>query len=722
MLELPGIPPFQLVFQLLADRLHLHFIDAGADAVDDHVDLRAARFEVGLPAQHLADLRQLRHRLFGQAADLLQIIPGNLDHQGGFTGAQGDLQGRFILDKIDFHIGLCRQNGLQAGDQRIGSFRSGLEKDMDHRRVLAFEEDALIAGESLRRADLGVDIFQSLTAYLADDALQTGDCPVGVGQGGAFLQAHVDTKSAGFRPGNKLTADQRQQRKADQHQQQSSGQHQPAPFQQRAQETAVTHIITCIVGGGFGIAGQEAVAEHRDHQDCHHQRGEQRKGYRPGLLLKQLSGCAVEIDDRQEYDDSGQGGGGDGAAHLRGPLDCRFPQRHSVFQMTEDVFHHHDGVVHQHARPQGQPSQGHDVEGQPVEIHQIESGDDRDRDRDTHHQGGTEAPQKEIKHHHCQDDPDQGGFFHFVYRAADEAGLVLDYPEPISRQRLPQFGQGLIQTLYGLDGIVFCLLVDRQGQAALAIDAHDIVRALVTERNLGNIPQVDRGGLGILRIGAGSLRRPAGNDHVADLLQGLKFTHALDQVALSFFDDRPSGGVDIRSLDLGGDGGQSEPLRFQLIAVGLHHHDLLLRTDNFHRGDPLLADQFIAHIIGCHLAQGIHVGYLRMGKADQQHRRAVRIMLAEVELFQVAVLRIAAQALLQIQESLIHVGVPAVFHGNLRRSRPGDRADLDHLLLADGQGLDGLDELLLHLFRRAFPGADLHEDARIIQVGEEVHP
>ena len=43
-----------------------------------------------------------------------------------------------------------------------------------------------------------------------------------------------------------------------------------------------------------------------------------------------------------------------------------------------DVFQNHDGVVHQHADPQSQTAQGHDIQGEAAEIDQGEGGDDGD--------------------------------------------------------------------------------------------------------------------------------------------------------------------------------------------------------------------------------------------------------------------------------------------------------------------------------------------------------
>ncbi len=59
--------------------------------------------------------------------------------------------------------------------------------------------------------------------------------------------------------------------------------------------------------------------------------------------------------------------------------------------MAEHVFDNHNSAVHQHARPEGEPAERHNVEGQAGKVHEVERRDDRYREREAHYQGGTKV-------------------------------------------------------------------------------------------------------------------------------------------------------------------------------------------------------------------------------------------------------------------------------------------------------------------------------------------
>ena len=93
--------------------------------------------------------------------------------------------------------------------------------------------------------------------------------------------------------------------------------------------------------------------------------------------MNMMPGHAAYKDEGQEHDQGGQGAGDYGGHHFAAALNGRFFGFHAGFAQPEDILQDHDRIIHQHAHAQGQPAQGHQVQGEPVEIHERESGHHR---------------------------------------------------------------------------------------------------------------------------------------------------------------------------------------------------------------------------------------------------------------------------------------------------------------------------------------------------------
>ena len=87
---------------------------------------------------------------------------------------------------------------------------------------------------------------------------------------------------------------------------------------------------------------------------------------------------------------------------------------------------------------------------------------------------------------------------------------------------------------------------------------------------------------------------------------------------------------------------------------------------------------------------------------------------------EIGILAETGQRFLQIEQGLVHVRIPTVFHSNLRGADPRDRRHLHHFFLAARQRLDICHELLLHFLGRLFSRLDLNENARIIQLRQQL--
>ena len=94
----------------------------------------------------------------------------------------------------------------------------------------------------------------------------------------------------------------------------------------------------------------------------------------------------MQVDDRQEYDNRRQRRGDNSPRHFGRSRNGSFAHRHPFLLVTEDTLDHYDCIIDQHTRPEGQTAECHNVQGKMIEEHQVECGNDRDRDRQTDNQ------------------------------------------------------------------------------------------------------------------------------------------------------------------------------------------------------------------------------------------------------------------------------------------------------------------------------------------------
>ena len=171
---------------------------------------------------------------------------------------------------------------------------------------------------------------------------------------------------------------------------------------------------------GIDLAG----GQHRNEEQRHPQRGQEREHYRQRHIAEDLPRHPLHKDHREEDRDGRKGGSGHRRAHLAGAPDHRGDQPVALLAAAEDAFDHHNGVVDQHPDPQRQASQRHDVERDVEQAHRGEGGDYRDRDRQPHDHRAAHIVEEEEQYDHRQDAPDQRGIFNFVDGVFDKHRLV----------------------------------------------------------------------------------------------------------------------------------------------------------------------------------------------------------------------------------------------------------------------------------------------------------
>ncbi len=127
---------------------------------------------------------------------------------------------------------------------------------------------------------------------------------------------------------------------------------------------------------GFPAPLQHLGAAHRRQGQGLQEGKDDRHGYGDAELEEKFPYDPLHEHDRDEDGQDGQGGGHCRGGDLPGPHDGRLDAAHAAFEVADDVFHDHDGVVHDDADDQGKPQEREGVEGEAEEIEHDEGPDE----------------------------------------------------------------------------------------------------------------------------------------------------------------------------------------------------------------------------------------------------------------------------------------------------------------------------------------------------------
>ncbi|MNV07923.1 hypothetical protein D3C71_983770 [compost metagenome] len=192
-----------------------------------------------------------------------------------------------------------------------------------------------------------------------------------------------------------------------------------------ALEAFENHVQAMGQAAGVLVVTQQKRTHHRrqgqgDDTGNHH-----RAGQGQGELLEQRPGQAGQEADRCIHRRQGDGHRNHRHGDFPGAFNGGLERCLAFLDVTVNVFHHHDGIVHHQADGQYHRQQGEQVDRVPHHLHEEHDADHRQRDghhRDHHRAQGTE----EQEHHHDHDQHRfEQGFHHFVDRGLDEQGGVV---------------------------------------------------------------------------------------------------------------------------------------------------------------------------------------------------------------------------------------------------------------------------------------------------------
>ncbi|GBD29311.1 hypothetical protein HRbin32_00399 [bacterium HR32] len=263
--------------------------------------------------------------------------------------------------------------------------------------------------------------------HLPGGALQDLQGPVGYRQVGARGQAHVHEHLALVRLGEQLGPQKGEQRNRQQRRQARQGEHRRAAAEGGAQHAPVSlHQGVYPASRGARAHPRQPGGQHGSQGQGDEQRAEQGEHHHEAELYEHLGdqGTAAEEHHGQEHHHRGQGGCGHCARHLLHAPQGRFPAPVARLPVPEDVLEDHDRGVDQHADPQGQGAQGHQVHRVARKVHEGEGCQQGDGDGGRYHQHAAQVAQKQPQDAHRQACTYQQRLLHGPDGAADKLGAV----------------------------------------------------------------------------------------------------------------------------------------------------------------------------------------------------------------------------------------------------------------------------------------------------------
>src|SRR5207249_6701334 len=142
-------------------------------------------------------------------------------------------------------------------------------------------------------------------------------------------------------------------------------------------------------------------------------------------------------------------------------------RRLTRFHVANNVFEHHDGVVHDEADAEGEGHEGKVIQAVAEEIHDGKGADDRKRQSQAGNDGGGKVAEEKENHHDHQTDGQEQGALDVADGFADGLGAIVEDLERDGRRNLRAQGRHQFANIIDhLDGVDTGLALDGQNDAA----------------------------------------------------------------------------------------------------------------------------------------------------------------------------------------------------------------------------------------------------------------
>ena len=187
---------------------------------------------------------------------------------------------------------------------------------------------------------------------------------------------------------------------------------------------------------------QDRAAECGRQCQRHHHGEEHRRNDGDRELTVNHPGGSAEEGHRQEYRREHQRNGDQRAGDFAHRFFGGFPRGQAfVAHNTLDVFHHHDGVIHQKPYRQHHRKQRQGIDGVAEQRQHAKRAQQNDGYRQRRDQRRADVLQEQVHHHHHEDNGFEQGLNHVLNGDLDELGAVFRVGHVVAfRHRLFELG------------------------------------------------------------------------------------------------------------------------------------------------------------------------------------------------------------------------------------------------------------------------------------------
>ena len=555
-------------FAHLGDLADHHAVFGGLVAVEPDVGLRHEHLLLDLQIDDARDCGHHAAELLSLGAQGGEVFAENLDCDlGAHAGEQVVDAVRDGLAEVDAEAGDRVEPGAEVVEDVLAAAGGRLQFDLDLRGVdaLGVVVEFGAAGAAAGLPDLG---------DFLDEFLGEGADAVGLGEGDAGDGDEVDGDAAFVEGRQKFAAEERHLGQRGEEEHADGGEDEPG-FGEGPDEQAglggldQAHQPGILLVGHAPHFGQQVGGERGGDGERHEERGDDRDDAGDAERGEDAALDTAEGEQRDEHEHDDDRGDDDGIAHFAGGLEDDLQRGRGVrlrailAEAAENIFHVHDGVVHQFADGDSEAAERHGVDRETEIIEHDGRHEHRDRNRGERDEGRAEIEEEDEEH---DDDEDRA----VAQRLLDVADGVFDELALAENLAVDDHacGQGFLDggefslDLFGeLDGVGAGLFLDREDDGGAAVDAG--VAAFgegAAEADLGDLAEGEGRGAG----------RGAGHDGVGEIFEAGDAAEVAHEALLVVAENETAGGVDVGVGDGLLDVVQGDALRAEFPGRGEH--------------------------------------------------------------------------------------------------------------------------------------------------------
>ena len=246
----------------------------------------------------------------------------------------------------------------------------------------------------------------------------------------------------------------------------------------------------------MALVAQQVGAHHRGGGERNDHGDDDGGGKRDGELAEETANDSAHQEQGNKNGDERNADGEDGEADFFCALQRRGKRRQAVFQMTRDIFHHHDSVIHDEARGNGQSHERKIVNAEAEQIHHRAGADQRDRDGHGGNQRGARVAQKDEDHQDHQDNGNQQRLFDVADGGANGRGAVKHHGD-FNPQRNRGLDEGKLRddAVHCVDDVGAGLAEDDDGDGALPVQVAGSADVLHRVNHLRDVGKAHSGAI-----------------------------------------------------------------------------------------------------------------------------------------------------------------------------------------------------------------------------------